>query len=273
MKIQILGTAAAEGWPAIFCNCETCKRARAAGGKDIRSRASLLVNGSVMVDLGPDTFHHAAVNGLDFSELRHVIFTHSHSDHCCASELAFFQPPFAFGRAKETVDIWGSADVITHIRTVLPEDERQAFTVHEVKPFHTVELDDLKATPVVAVHMPNETCLNWLFGEPDHAVLYTCDTGLYREPTWDYLSGVKLDMLISEATCGNIPDPGGHMSFGTVRSMVERLDKSGALNPGCKVVLTHFSHNIRLLHEEIEREVAADGFQVAYDGLVVETDA
>ena len=31
MKIKYLGTAAAEGVPAIFCNCETCKEARKLG--------------------------------------------------------------------------------------------------------------------------------------------------------------------------------------------------------------------------------------------------
>ena len=38
MKIRFLGTAAAEGWPAVFCACESCKRAERLGGKDIRTR-------------------------------------------------------------------------------------------------------------------------------------------------------------------------------------------------------------------------------------------
>ena len=38
MEILYLGTAAAEGWPALFCGCEICKRARAAGGKELRTR-------------------------------------------------------------------------------------------------------------------------------------------------------------------------------------------------------------------------------------------
>jgi phosphoribosyl 1,2-cyclic phosphodiesterase len=31
MKLNFLGTAAAEGFPAIFCNCEYCKEARKLG--------------------------------------------------------------------------------------------------------------------------------------------------------------------------------------------------------------------------------------------------
>ena len=33
MEIQYLGTAAAEGWPALFCDCDICHRARKEGGE------------------------------------------------------------------------------------------------------------------------------------------------------------------------------------------------------------------------------------------------
>ncbi len=33
MKLKYLGTAAAEGIPALFCRCEMCAYARKAGGK------------------------------------------------------------------------------------------------------------------------------------------------------------------------------------------------------------------------------------------------
>ena len=33
MKLQYLGTAAAEGWPALFCNCSACIKAKELGGK------------------------------------------------------------------------------------------------------------------------------------------------------------------------------------------------------------------------------------------------
>lgn len=33
MEIQYLGTAAAEGLPALFCDCETCRKARNIGGE------------------------------------------------------------------------------------------------------------------------------------------------------------------------------------------------------------------------------------------------
>ena len=55
MKIQILGTAAAEGWPALFCNCEACRRAREKGGKNIRTRAGTLIDDQLLIDFSADT--------------------------------------------------------------------------------------------------------------------------------------------------------------------------------------------------------------------------
>ncbi len=36
MKLKILGSAAAEGVPALFCVCPVCQAARENGGRDIR---------------------------------------------------------------------------------------------------------------------------------------------------------------------------------------------------------------------------------------------
>lgn len=55
MEIQYLGTAAAEGWPALFCDCDICRRARAAGGKDLRTRTQSMIDGTILIDFPPDT--------------------------------------------------------------------------------------------------------------------------------------------------------------------------------------------------------------------------
>ena len=44
MKFTFLGTAAAEGWPALFCNCINCKKARELAERESNStrRAELI---------------------------------------------------------------------------------------------------------------------------------------------------------------------------------------------------------------------------------------
>ena len=51
MKVTFLGTAAAEGFPAVFCNCRFCKEARVLGGKNLRTRSQSIVNDDLLIDL------------------------------------------------------------------------------------------------------------------------------------------------------------------------------------------------------------------------------
>src|SRR4030042_946112 len=54
MRLFFLGTAAAEGYPAIFCNCANCRQARLLGGRDQRFRSALLVNDDLLIDFAPE---------------------------------------------------------------------------------------------------------------------------------------------------------------------------------------------------------------------------
>ena len=56
MEIQYLGTAAAEGLPALFCDCEICRKARNTGGKEVRTRTQSIVDGKILIDFPPDTY-------------------------------------------------------------------------------------------------------------------------------------------------------------------------------------------------------------------------
>lgn len=44
MQIKLLGTAAYERIPAMFCQCAACEQARKLGGKNIRTQAQAIIN-------------------------------------------------------------------------------------------------------------------------------------------------------------------------------------------------------------------------------------
>ena len=58
MRLFFLGTAAAEGYPAIFCQCANCHQARLLGGRNLRHRSALLVNDDLLIDFGEATCGH-----------------------------------------------------------------------------------------------------------------------------------------------------------------------------------------------------------------------
>ena len=63
MKITYYGTAAGEAWPGVFCRCELCEKARALGGKNIRTRSQALVNDDLLLDLPPENHMHSLLYG------------------------------------------------------------------------------------------------------------------------------------------------------------------------------------------------------------------
>ena len=45
MKFTYLGTGAAEGVPAMFCSCDTCREVRRRGEGEFHTRSQLLIDG------------------------------------------------------------------------------------------------------------------------------------------------------------------------------------------------------------------------------------
>lgn len=271
MRIQILGTAAAEGWPAIFCGCNTCARARVAGGKNLRSRASIQIDDIFKIDLPPDTYYHSIRFGLKLSELKYLFFTHSHGDHFAPDEIEYLRTSFAHNLKNAPVRIYGSPKVIGTIRK---RCERRSLPVelNTAEPYVPIHADYLTFTPVIARHSPTEQCFNYIVQSEQATVLYASDTGLYDQDTMVHLTGYKFDLLIVECTLGTsflIPSR-RHMTLRGVLKLWARLIQAGAATRETRVVTTHFSHNIGLLHDELERIAERSGVEVAYDGMILE---
>lgn len=110
MEIQYLGTAAAEGLPALFCDCETCKKARNTGGKDVRTRTQSIVDGKLLIDFPPDTYTHALSYSLRLGQVQHLLITHSHMDHFFPVELIHRHEHFGHN-AKGMLHVYGNAAV------------------------------------------------------------------------------------------------------------------------------------------------------------------
>lgn len=272
MRIRILGTAAAEGWPALFCGCDTCRRARAAGGKNARSRASVQIDDVLKIDLPPDTYYHAVRYSLNLADLKHLFFTHSHDDHFSLNQLNYLRPPFAHNLSDPPVRIYGNDAVIGAIESRYEQSDLPIET-QRVRPFVPVRADHLTFTPLPAQHMQgqNETPLNYIVQSETATVLYASDTGLYDQATMERLAEYRFDLMIIECTQGKLDMPSrSHMGFDGVLELRDGLIRSGAASRDNRLIVTHFSHNMGMLHEEFEEIARPEGIEVAYDGIEVE---
>jgi phosphoribosyl 1,2-cyclic phosphate phosphodiesterase len=270
MRLQILGTAAAEGWPAIFCGCEACQRARVLGGKNIRTRASLQIDDNYKIDLPPDTHHHSIAYGLELSKLRCLFFTHSHGDHFALQEIEYTKEGFSHCRAVDPIEVYGNEKVAAAV-----DDLRQRrdlpLTVNVVRPFEPVKVDHLTFIPIPAVHAQSETCLNYVVQSDAHTMLYASDTGPYPAKTLNRLTSFEFNLLVIECTFGPArQEPHtGHLALEGLLGIRDHLAKCGALRPGARTIATHFSHNMGVLHHEMQNIAGREGVEIAYDGMEI----
>lgn len=274
MRLQILGTAAAEGWPAVFCGCTNCQRARELGGRNIRTRSGAVLGTTHKIDFSPDSFSQALRHSLDWEKLEHIFVTHSHGDHFYPAEIAmrqevFAHPPVGQERMRE-LRIYGDRYVYERLVEAVPNYEAANVTFHQLEAFTPVRAGSIMAVPLPADHMLDKNAFIYLFSEKGKTLLYALDTGWFPGETWDFLdSGLTLDCVVLDATCGSLSCSSGHMGIGEVIRTKEELTKRGLLAEKAVVIANHFSHNGGLLHHELEERLAPHGIITAYDGMTV----
>lgn len=273
MQLQICGTAAAEGIPALFCECRVCTEARRRGGKELRSRSAYQVGDRVRIDWGPDALYHAHRLGLDYSRLRHLLLTHSHDDHWYPINLMYRNPGFANLAQRTPLHIHAVEATLDALPNgMLGDPKRADLELHPMKMWQTVELpgEDIRFTPILADHARDRICVNFILQTGDRCILQGNDTGWYPDETWAFLKDYRFDAVIFDSTSGfNDEARRNHMGCAAVVEAFERLDAMGCLNADCRRVATHFSHNGLALHDELEQRFAPHAIVPAYDGMMV----
>ena len=168
MKVTLLGTSSAEGWPALFCDCHACMSARKTGGKDIRTRSSALVDDVLKIDFPPDIFTQVVQNNVDLRRLEAILFTHSHDDHCAAAELQYRGCYFVPQPLREQLSIYGSIDVISKISACLSptgqplDPDRFPLNLNVLIALQTRRVANYLITPIMANHDPSQECFNYI---------------------------------------------------------------------------------------------------------------
>ncbi len=267
MEITLLGTGAAEGWPGLFCNCSICAHARATGGKNIRSRASAIIDGVLKVDLPPDLHMQAVHNSLNLRDLRYLLVTHSHDDHLCPTELQYMGQWFTTEAVPQTLQIIGPSPALNRIRREV-DITKLPICLTTAMPDHLLNFCDYRITAIEAVHDPSQLCLNYIIKAKDGTqILYASDTGWYTETTWQFLERQEFDAVIAECTKGPTPtEYSGHLDMFQVIEMKMRLLRANSITTHTPFVATHFSHMGGYTHEQLEAALAQHGIVTAYDG-------
>ena len=275
MKIKVLGSAAAEGIPALWCECKMCRAARKNGGRDIRRRTSYLIDDDTIVDFGPDAFFQCVDFNIDLQRVKRVLFTHSHADHMNAPDLVYRKRGFSSVSGK--IRVFGNEVVMKKIPVLTGLSFGELMIEPRiVRALEKITDGDMAIYPLEANHCgesAGEQALNYIIERKSKRVLIANDTGWWPAKSWARARRFKLDAAFIESTCAlrptHIDCREGHLGANAAVAFRDRLVETGALSVRTPVFVNHFSHNGLALHGDLCGFFKPHGIRVAYDGLMV----
>jgi len=283
VKLTFLGTAASEGYPNAFCACANCERARQLGGPSLRKRSAALVNEDLLIDLGPDLMASSQAHGVSLAGLRYCVQTHEHADHLDPTHLSSRSIRCGVHDAPRLhlyATRGGLKKIEAAIGIALPDNDCVEFdagdvlnlTCHVVRPFQAFDVGRYRVHSVAANHDPNLTPLLHVIEEAGRSLFYATDTGPLGEETWTDLAeaGHRFNVVVMDHTFGLRQRSNGHMNQEQFLEQIERLSTEGMLADDVRIFAHHLGHHSNPCHPELAGLAAARGYEIPFDGLVVD---
>ena len=273
MKLTYFGTAAYEGIPALGCDCETCKRARKLGGRNLRSRCQAMVDDDLLLDFPPDTVWHFMQYGIDFNKIQACLVSHSHSDHLYADDLEILGSYYTKNGRTAPLRFYCGESGYALIRPKTEKEHVRA-RVEAVlaKPFEKFEVGRYEVLPLRASHNVDSSPLVYRIEKEGKSLLFAHDTGVFGEDSWTALEKAgRLDLVSLDCTCSLWTGrTTRHLSFDTCLSVFEEMKTRGIADGKTVFVVNHFSHNGNGTYEDVLERATPHNVLVSYDGMTVE---
>jgi phosphoribosyl 1,2-cyclic phosphate phosphodiesterase len=283
MIVTFLGTAAANAFPEAFCKCKNCEQARALGGPSLRKRSALLVNDDLIIDLNPDIMTAAQIHSCSLTNARFCLQTHPHADHLDPSHFLSRSPEYGTTGAP-VLNFYASAETIQRAAETFgrdledyslltPEAEtRLNLKIHQVEPLQPFSFGNYRVIAFPANHAPNMGAMLYSVESNGHTIFYGTDTATLYEQTWQafHKFQMQFDLAILDHTYGPNQTGSDHLCACQVIEHFERMRQELLLKPNGRAFATHIAHEGNPAHPELVEFASQNGYEVAYDGLILE---
>ena len=253
MKIKFLGTGAAEGIPAINCDCNHCNRARKEGGKLLRERSTILFQlpgYNMLVETPPDI--RSLINKYQLDDLQGIVATHATYSHIGGiKEFEYWPTPLDFLAEPGLFEIihkehW--TDRLNDLMFYIPYYPGATLSFGQ---FFLIPFAARRRYPIFGLSIQN--------GKKH--IIYTSSTP-NRLTNYALCLMTGTDLLIVNTPTFEPPKE-DHI---TLTEAIELKEQVGAK----QMVLTNINHTNRP-HDELEVYIHQfPGITVAYDGMTIE---
>ena len=252
MKIKFLGTSAGWPLPRLGCNCEICI---SKDPKDTRTRTQILVNESILIDAGPETYKH--LDGIEVQKIDAVLISHEHPDHT----LGLWDLTHIYNKNK-IINIYVTRELVARVNSLLGPHKKN-IKVNVVKANHPFTINNVKIeyfpvihgnTPAFGIKLKEHKI--FIYITDFNRILPSQEKTVRHADYW----------AIDGSTLGKLGQTQGHISM-----------KDGILLANkYKIKKTYFIHigHKTGTYESLSNYFKKNGlssFYIAYDGLEIDT--
>lgn len=276
MKIKYLGTAAAEGIPAVFCECETCRKSRKLGGRNIRTRSQAIIDNTILIDFPADTYMHYLVHNIPLNKIKTCIITHSHEDHLYPEEVPMRKTGYSHISSNEPLTFYTCEDGYNKLSEQITaynigETDVKAVKIEPYKPF---EAEGYKILPIKAEHDPASNPVVFVIEKDGKSIFYANDSSEYNDESFECLKSLQKPLDVVSFDCTEACNHStyiGHLCLERCIALRNKLIDEGIACRNTTFVLNHFSHNgANVIYDEFVKIAAEHDFLVSYDGMELE---
>ena len=265
---MLLGTGSADGWPNPFCRCASCDSARLGGAATARAHTSALVDGTLLLDAGPDVPLAASRHGVPLAGVTTVLLTHAHTDHV-APQLLLWRH---WAGADSPLQLYGPPAALALFDDWVPPGA--AVTRHPVAAGDVVDVDGFHVQALAAAHgdaVSGSTVVYDVTAADGSRLLYATDTGPFPAATLAATDGAAYDVVLLEETWGDRSAPAAdHHDLRTFAATVAELRRRGAITERTRVAPVHLGHH-NPPAAELAARLAAWDVELLADGTTITT--
>lgn len=257
MDVLLLGSGSADGWPSAFCRCDSCRAMRREGV--LRTPTSVLVDGRIWIDPGPEAARQALRCGVDLADVDTVLIGHAHTDH--------LDPAFLLHRGwvdDAPLTVYGPSPAIARCRDWLAPDQTTVRLV-EVTAGDRLDLPEYRLRVLPAAHEALGEAVLFALDHARGSLLYACDTGPWPADFPSLAAGAPFGLVLLEQTFGDRADLAGdhHHGLASFERAVADLRAAGLADRDTRVVALHLSHHNPA---DVADRLAALGAETGHDG-------
>lgn len=276
MRVLFLGTAAYEGHPNVFCDCENCRKARLAGNESFRLTASVYVDDDLLIDFGPNIMSGAQKAEVSLFDVKTLLITHSHSDHLYLPNFGYRMNRYnaSYDRLPR-MSVLANSTVLSLISNSVYFDPEKTVLL-QAESYEEIEVNDCTVIPVPAVHKVKEDEQPFIFllKKGGKSFLYATDTGPIEDSSFGRLKDLidsPIDIAVVDSTLGFMKEVlfPYHHTAEQVISTKNRMREFRIIDDNTLVVAHHFSHYPNPPKKELEEFYNRYKVVVAHDGLLL----